>query len=54
MSITTEEKKKLKNAKSFNILKQKLKNEIMPEYEEELKNFKDEIIEESSEEEIKT
>ena len=53
MSITAEEIKKLKSTKSFKTLRQKLKSEIIPEYAEELENFKDDIIEESSSSEEK-
>lgn len=41
MKVDPETKKKMKNPKSFNIMKQKLKNKIMPEYEVFLKDFVD-------------
>lgn len=42
MKVDPETKKKMKNPKGFNIMKQKLKNKIMPEYEKALEDFKDE------------
>lgn len=47
-------KQKIKNsktAKSFTIMKQKLKNKILPEYKDKLTNFKDEESEQQSESE---
>lgn len=41
----------MKNPKSFNIMRQKLKNKILPEYKDKLDNFKDDPSEESSESE---
>lgn len=42
----------MKNPKSFNIMRQKLKNKIIPEYKDKLDSFKDDpSSEESSEEE---
>lgn len=32
----------MKNPKSFNIMRQKLKNKIIPEYKEKLDSFKEE------------
>ena len=40
--VSAEEKKKMKNPKSFNTMKQKLKNKIIPDYKkhlEELENM---------------
>ena len=40
--VTAEEKKKMKNPKSFNTMQQKLKNKIIPNYKkhlEELENM---------------
>ena len=48
MKIDPETKKKMKNPKSFNIMKQKLKNKIMPEYKKVLEDFVDEESAESS------
>lgn len=45
--VSPEAKKNMKNPKSFNIMRQKLKNKIVPEYKDKLDTFKDEESEES-------
>ena len=49
MKVDPETKKKMKNPKSFNIMKQKLKNKIIPEFKKILEDFVDEpSVDESS------
>lgn len=42
MKVDPETKKKMKNPKSFNIMKQKLKTKIMEQFKKPLEDFKDE------------
>jgi hypothetical protein len=39
--VTPEMRKSLKNQGAFNIIKQKLKNKIIPEFKDKLDNFRD-------------